>query len=156
MKVIRDRVFEEKKTAALPTISFLKALDKKLNKKDAFKIAEEAAALFMITHYENILGDTEPGTQERFNAFRKYYETYPEICTYCTILESTPKTLKVRFNRCLMAEILYSEDLFYFAPAYCLSDQAFTEKLLPGVTYQRTKGIVKGDNSCDHTWIFHN
>jgi hypothetical protein len=154
MKVIRDKIFNDKKTAALPTISFLKALKKNLNQKTAFKIAVDAAANFMISHYENILGDTEPGTQERFDKFREYYEKYPEISPYCEILESTQKILKARFTRCPWVEILYSEDLFHFAPAYCLSDHAYTEKLLPGVTYTRARGIVKGDNFCGHKWIY--
>ena len=87
--------------------------------------------------------------------FRKYYEKYPEISSYCEILESTPQILKVRFNRCPWAVILYSENLFYFASAYCLSDKTYTEKLLPGVTYTRSKNFIEGNNSCDHKWVYN-
>jgi hypothetical protein len=154
MKVKKDKIFHEKKLAALPTIGFLKALRDHTDKKEAFRIAEKAAANFMIAHYGNILRDTDAGTQERFDVFRRYYEKYPEISPYCEILESTPTKLRVVYNRCPWAEILYEENLFLFAPAYCASDRAFTEKLLPGVSYSRNENIVKGHNSCHHVWCF--
>ena len=37
-----------------------------------------------------------------------------------------------------------------FSYAFCLSDYAFTEKVLPGVQFKRNHEIVKGDEYCDH------
>ncbi len=153
MEIIQDNILKDKRNALLSTIGFLKALEKNLSKDLAYKIAVQAAANFMIMHYENILKGTEPGKQERFDAFRRYYENYPSISPYCEVIESKPNYLKVNFHRCPVAEILYQENLFHFASAFCKSDKAFTDALLPGVKFNRNSDIVKGDIACIMSWL---
>jgi hypothetical protein len=152
MNVIKDTIFIEKKRNLASTLNFLNALKTKLNIEDAVEIAEIAAANHLIQHYKEIFKGTIPESQERFDVFRKYYEAYPLISSYCEIIESNKDCLKVKFNRCPHAEILSDEDLFEFAPASCKSDIAFTEELLPGVKFSRESSIVDGDKTCIMVW----
>ena len=76
--------------------------------------------------------------------------------SYIEIIKSQPDILEVRFERCPFDEVMREYNLTDLTHAFCLSDYAFTEALLPGVELHRTHEIAKGDKFCDHKWIFHN
>lgn len=152
MNSLKDEIYYKKRKALKSTLSFLQAIKNILEKDTAIKIANKAAANYMISIYEDVFDRTKPGTQERFDAFRKFYETHPKSSPYCEIIESTSNILKVAFHRCPFAEILKDEDLFEFAESSCLSDIAFTNKLLPEVIFSRESSIVKGDSKCIMKW----
>lgn len=152
MNSSKDEIYYEKRKALKSTLSFLHAIKNNLDKNKAIEIANDAAANYMISVYEDIFIGTEPTTQERFDTFRKFYENYPKTSPYCEILESNSNKLKVVFHRCPFAEILKDEDLFEFANSSCLSDVAFTEKLLPKVKFTRESSIVNGDTKCVMIW----
>jgi hypothetical protein len=152
MKVTKDKVFNDKKKDLKNTMAFLRAIKSKLSAERAIEISNEAAANYMIAVYEEVFKDTQPGTQKRFDTFRAFYEAHPKKSPYCEILESTNNCLKVRFNRCPHAEILTSEGLFEFAESSCLSDIAFTNKLMPGIEFTRESSIVEGDYTCVMEW----
>lgn len=152
MEIIKDNIFLAKKNALRSTISFLKAIKSRMPEKLAIELANEAANNFMIGVYEDVFKNTAPYSQARFDAFRTFYEAHPKTSPYCEIIESTSSCLKVRFYRCPHAEILQSENLFEFAQSSCLSDVAFTSKLLPGVEFKRESSIVDGDSTCVMKW----
>ena len=154
MKIIKDKIFNEKKVALKSTIAFLRATKKLLAPDVALEISREAAANYMIMVYEEVFSGTKAGTQERFDAFRANYEKHPEKSPYCKILISTPELLKVRFDRCPYAEILLSMDLFEYAEGSCISDRIMTEKLMPGVKFFRETSIVEGQESCIMSWEY--
>lgn len=154
MKITKDKIFYDKKNILRSTIAFLHAIKSKLPEELAIEVADEAAANYMISVYEEMFKGTVPGTQKRFNTFRSNYEAYPEKSPYCEILKSTNKCLIVRFTRCPYAEILSSEGLFDFAASSCLSDSVFTDKLLPGVEFTRKSSVVKGDEACLMKWKY--
>lgn len=154
MKIIKDKIFYDKKNALKSTVAFLQAIKSKLPEELAIEVASEAAANFMISTYEEVFEGTEPGAQERFDNFRAFYEVYPEKSPYCEILESSNICLKVRFNRCPHAEILSSLDLFEYAASFCLSDIAFTSKLMPGVEFTRESSVVEGEDTCVMKWEY--
>jgi L-2-amino-thiazoline-4-carboxylic acid hydrolase-like protein len=106
----------------------------------------------MISIYEEVLEGTTPESQERFDKFREFYENHPKTSPYCEILESSKQLLKVVFHRCPHVEILKNEDLFEFAESSCLSDIAFTERLLPGVKFTRESSIREGSEGCIMKW----
>ena len=150
----RDMIYKQKREQSLTAISFLAALKENLDSDMAFKIAYDAFTKYMSTYYENILSSYEIGSQERFNRFRDSYEQFAEKTVYCDIIESTPRILKVKFTRCPFFEVLIDQELGDLAEAFCLSDSAFTEKVLPGVVFTRNYEIVTGGDYCDHTWEF--
>ena len=152
MKIIKDKIFHQKKDALVSTLSFLKAIKLHLPAETAFQIAKNAAANFSISYYQKVFEKSGHSAEERFDTFRKNYEAYPEKAPYCKILISNKKCLKVEFLRCPYAEVLQSENLSEFAPASCASDKAFTEIFLPEVEFTREKSIVDGDNTCIMKW----
>ena len=154
MEIIKDKIFHDKKNALKNTIAFLRAIKSKLSEKLAIEVSNEAAANFMIAIYGDVFKGTEPNTQKRFDVFRAYYEAHTKKSPYCEILESNDSCLKVRFNRCPHAEILNSLNLLEYAGSSCLSDIAFTEKLMPGVEFTRESSIVEGDNTCVMKWKY--
>ncbi len=151
---VKDEMFEQSRQRHLITMGFLTALKNNLDSKTAFRIAAEGFSNYMKNYYKLMLGKTKPRSQERFDTFRKNYENYAKKSTYCHIIESTPTTLKLRFNRCPFVEVMKEYNLSDFACAFCLSDPAFTEELLPSVTFHRKHVIAKGDKFCDHTWTY--
>ena len=150
----KDEIFQKKKEESLPTVSFLKAINKNFDQETAFNVAFEAFTYYMTCLYEGILSSTKEGSQERFDKFREFYEEYAEKTPYCEIEESTPNMLKAKFLRCPFFEVLKEENLEDFGYAFCLSDPAFTEKVLPKVNFTRKHVISKGDSYCDNTWEF--
>ncbi|PWI48910.1 hypothetical protein CEE45_04050 [Candidatus Heimdallarchaeota archaeon B3_Heim] len=150
----KDRIYTQKKLQSLATVSFLTSINENLNKEMAFKVASDAFGKFMTTYYRNILSDFEPGSQERFNRFRESYVQFASETPYCEIIESASTILKVKFTRCPFYEILTDEGLADLAYAYCISDQTFTENVLPGVQFSRNHEIVTGSAYCDHIWEF--
>jgi len=138
------------------TVGFLTALQSNLSYKKAFEIAARAFANYMINYYELILSSTRRGSQRRFDKFRQHYEEYARKSGYIKVLESESNKLRVRFERCPFAEVMTEYHLGDLSSAFCLSDYAFSEKVLPGVKFNRMHEIVRGDKYCDHEWIFHN
>ena len=138
------------------TAAFLCALKASLSHEKAFEIAAKGFANYMINYYELILSSTRKGSQERFDRFRQHYEKHAAESDYVKIVKSRPHILEVRFERCPFAEVMREYNLADLTHAFCLSDYAFTEELLPGVELHRTHEIAKGHNFCDHIWIFHN
>lgn len=136
------------------TVGLLTALKNNCDEKEAFDIAVQGFANYMTSYYENILAGTSEGSQERFDAFREHYEQYAGKSCYLDIVESRSDLLKVCYRRCPFSEVLDAYGISEFSRAFCLSDYAFTKKVLPGVTFHRTREIAKGDNCCDHTWVF--
>ncbi|MHA2225641.1 MAG: L-2-amino-thiazoline-4-carboxylic acid hydrolase [Candidatus Hodarchaeales archaeon] len=150
----KDTIYKQKKEQLLSTVSFLTALKENLDHDTAFKIASDAFTKFMTAYYENILSSYEKGSQERFDHFRKSYEQFSEKTPYCDIIDSSSTVLKVKYTRCPFFEVLKDQELENLAYTFCLSDPAFTEKVLPGVIFTRDHEIVTGGEYCDHTWNF--
>lgn len=149
-----DEVYKQAHARHLLTAGFLSALQSNCTPEMAMKIAEEAFARFMIINYESILAGTRPGSQERFDRFRANYEKAAAVKGYISIVTSEPSMLAVRFSRCPFYEVMHDEGVGEFAPAFCLSDYAFTQKVLKGVKFSRENEITKGDSFCDHKWRF--
>jgi L-2-amino-thiazoline-4-carboxylic acid hydrolase-like protein len=152
----RDEIFEQSRQKHLMTVSFLTVLKDNFNPETVFQIAVDGFSNYMKNYYRLILDTTKEGSQERFDTFRKHYESYAEGSGYCHIVESTPITLKVRFDRCPFTEVMGEYGLSELTYAFCLSDPAFTEELLPCVAFHREHVIAKGDPICDHTWTYAN
>ena len=150
----KDDILRKKKLESRKTQSFLAALKENLDSETAFKIAKDAFEKYMTNFYGNILASTEEGSQERFNKFRRFYEEYAEKTPYLKIIESTPIILKVKYERCPFVEILRDMDLAELAYAFCLSDPAFTQNVLPGVKFSRTGEIARGAAYCDNIWEY--
>ncbi len=150
----KDEIFKKKKIETLTTQSFLAALKENLDSETAFKIARDAFENYMTNLYSNILASTKEGSQERFDKFRRFYEEYAEKTPYLKIIESTPSILKVKYERCPIVEILEDMDLADLAYAFCLSDPAFTQNVLPGVKFSRTGEIARGGAYCDNSWEY--
>ncbi len=149
-----DKFLDEKRKNSLMIIGFLSAIKENLPSELAFKVACEAFSKYMIRLYTNVLATTEKGSQERFDKFRVYYEEYAQNTPYLEIIESNSRTLRVKYNRCPFYEILKENDLEDLAYAFCLSDPAFTEKVLPGVRFTRSQEIAMKGTYCDNTWEF--
>ena len=62
--------------------------------------------------------------------------------------------LRVKYKRCPFFEVMGKHGLDDFSYAFCLSDIAFTEAVLPGVEFSRENMIVKGSDYCDYAWTF--
>jgi len=139
---------------SLTAVSFLAALKENLEPEIAYKVACDAFDNYMTGQFEGILASTEKGSQERFNQFREYYEGYAKKVPYVEVIESNTKILRLKFNRCPFFEILIDLELDDLAYPFCLSDYAFTEKVLPGVKFSRAHEITKGDQCCDPTWEY--
>ena len=149
-----DTILENKREELIVTISFLKALKENLDPNTAFNIACKAFANYMIKVYSKVLGSTKPYSQERFDKFREFYEEHAKNTPYLKIIESNPNFLSVRFERCPFYEILIENDIQELGFSFCLSDLAFTKKLLPGVKFSRTSEIAKGGAYCDNNWEY--
>ena len=153
-EISKDEIFEAKRKQSLTAVSFLAALVENLKFETAFKIAENAFTKYMIKVYEDVLGPTEKGSQERFDIFRKSYEDYAEKTSYCKIMESTSNVLEARFERCPFFEILVNSELGDLGYSFCLSDPGFTKELLLNVKFTRKYTIAKGGPYCDNRWEF--
>ena len=154
IKYWKDEIFQASREKHLMTVSFLVALKSNLSHKKAFEIAANAFANYMINYYELILSSTRRGSQRRFDKFRQHYEEYACKSGYISVLASKSNVLRVRFERCPFAELMTEYDLGDFSYAFCLSDYAFSKKVLPGVKFRRMHEIVRGDKYCDHEWTF--
>lgn len=150
----QDGVFEQSRKGHLMTVGFLTALKQNFDPETAFGVAVDGFSSYMTNYYKLVLGKTEKGSQRRFDTFRKHYENYAKKSDYIRIVESTPRILKVRFDRCPFAEVLKKYKLVEFTYAACLADATFTKELLPCVSFHREHVIAKGDTFCDHTWIY--
>ncbi len=150
----KDEIFKQKKLETLTAQSFLAALKENLDNDTAFKIAKDAFEHYMTSLYNNILISTKEGSQERFNKFRQFYEEYAEKTPYLRIIESTPSILRVKYERCPFVEILQDMGLDDLAYAFCLSDPAFTQNVLPGVKFSRTGEIARGHAYCENIWEY--
>jgi predicted ArsR family transcriptional regulator len=150
----KDNVYRKAEQGHLMTIAFLSALKNSVDSEKAFEIATRGFTNYMINYYNIVLDSTIPGTQERFDKFREHYEGAAKKSSYLEIIKSESGVLKVRFNRCPFSEVMVEYGLSEYSSAYCLSDYAFTEECLPGVKFSRNHEIVKGDNYCDHTWMY--
>ena len=150
----RDTIFEQTRQKHLMTIGFLQTLKNHFNPDQAFTLAAESFSAYMKFYYQHLLRNTKPGSQKRFDTFRKHYKDCGKKTPYIQILESTPTTLKVKYTRCPFTEILNEYNLPEFSYAFCLSDPAFTKQLLPHVTFHRENVIAKETPYCDHTWTY--
>lgn len=148
-----DRIFEDSRKRHLMTVGFLKMLKDNFVFEEAFDLASQGFANYMIGYYNLVLSDTESGSQERFEKFRAHYSQLASESPYLQIVESAPGILKACFTRCPFVEVMKHYDLEQFSWAFCLSDAAFTEAVLPGVRFLRSHTISKGDDCCDHTWV---
>lgn len=153
-KQTRDDIFEQSRIRHLITVGFLAALKEKCDPEQAFEIAALGFANYMVNYYKLVLASTRIGSQERFDRFRQHYEEYARTSNHIKIVKSEPAILSVRYERCPFAEVMAEYGVDPFLYAFCLSDYAFTEKVLPGVFLHRDHEIAKGDDYCDHTWIF--
>ena len=151
-----DEVFTDCEHRHRMALGLLDSIGRNAEPDAALQIAAEGFKDFMVRYYTEVLDGTEPGSQEQFDAFRKHYEEYAEKSPYIRILESTPSTLKVIYERCPFAEVMEERGLSGLTEAYCSSDGAFTEALLPGVRFSREHVIARGDDFCDHTWTKDN
>ena len=149
-----DEVYKQAKARHLLTAGFLSALQSNCVPEMAITISEQAFARFMIKNYESVLAGTCLGSQERFDRFRAHYEDAATARKYMTIVASEPSLLAARYSRCPFYEVMKEEGVGELAPAFCLSDYTFTEKVLPGVKFSRMHEITQGDSFCDHTWRF--
>lgn len=122
--------------------------------KKAFQLAVEGFSNYMAEYYNLILEDTQPYSQKRFDKFRKHYAKVASRIPYMQIIHSSKNILKARFKRCPFSEVMKHYRLKGFSYAFCLSDPAFTKKVLPGVKFRRKSLISKGGRYCDNTWIF--
>ncbi len=152
MKIVKDNIFLEKKTALISSICYLKAIKQLLPKELALQVSNLAASNYMISYYEKVLTGSIPESKERFDLFRKHYEAYPSISPYCEIVSSDENCLVVKFTRCPYAEVLFDEHLSEFTHSSCFSDISFTKQLLPGVEFIRSRSILNGDGECIMTW----
>ena len=150
----KDEVYLKAEQGHLMTMAFLSALKSNFDHEKAFEVAAKGFANYMISYYNIALSSTTPGTQERFDKFRELHRAGANKSNYIDIVESSPEVLKIRFSRCPFFEVMVVYGLLEFSSAYCLSDYAFTEECLPGVKFSRNHEIVKGDNYCDHTWMY--
>ncbi|MFA5839232.1 MAG: L-2-amino-thiazoline-4-carboxylic acid hydrolase [Candidatus Margulisiibacteriota bacterium] len=139
----------------LISVGFIKALQQSFGQEEALRIAADGFANYMIEYYKLVLSATAPKSQARFDKFRKHYLDYAGKTDYIKIINSKKDILEVRYDRCPFAELMTQYGLAAYASAFCLSDKAFTEKVLPGVEFIRSHEIVKGDAFCDHAWIFN-
>ena len=127
----KDNIYLEKEKQLKATLGFLKAIKSNLSKNLAVEIAECAADNYILSIYKDVFKGTKPGTQNRFNRFRNFYENYSSLISYCEIVESTKNKIEVLFHRCPYFEILKNEKLSHFAESSCNSDLTFTNKLMP-------------------------
>jgi len=149
-----DTVFLKKKELLRSTLGFLNALKSEVPFDLAKKISDAAFSNYMISVYEEVLHDTPPGSQGRFDAFRNFYNLYSKNCSYCEVLTSRRNLLIVKYTRCPLIEILKHENLFEFSSSSCRSDDSFTRILLPGVQFSRKNSIQQGQNECIMQWKF--
>jgi len=152
MEVIKDDIFYAKRMLLKSSISYLNAIKQLLPPEVGIKVAKLAAENYILSYYQDVFKNTLPGSQERFDKFRKHYESYPKTSTYCEICASNKSSIIVRYKRCTYAEILYDEHLSEFASLFCNSDMIFTKALLPGVDFVRKSSIISGDNECLMIW----
>lgn len=150
----QDKVLEQSRQKHLITAAFLKTLKNNFSHGKAFQLALEGFTNYMVLYYELVLQGTQPGSQERFDRFRRHYKEGARRSSYFRIIESKPDLVRVQYKRCPFSEVMKENDLEDLSYAYCLSDAAFTERLFPGVKFSRKHVIIKGDRYCDHTWIF--
>lgn len=151
----KDEIYISARRNHLMVIGFLQMLTKNFNDKKSFELAKQGFANYMINYYKLVLKDTDPGSQDRFNTFRKHYESLAKQSTYLELIESSEKVLKVKFKRCPFNEVLESYDLKDYCKAFCLSDIAFTKELLPKVDFKRKCTVSDGDDFCDNSWYFN-
>lgn len=154
--MVEDAIFQDSEARHLITVGFLSALLEHLGKDKALEIAEAGFANYMVIYYRNVFNGTKEGTQERFDVFRSHYELMASKSTYCQVVESSPSIFKIKYTRCPFYEVMLKYHLSDMAYAFCLSDAAFTEKVLPKVRFQRDQVIATGGEYCNHTWHFTN
>jgi len=154
-KYRKDEIFQSSREKHLMTVGFLTVLKSNLGHKKAFEIAANAFANYMINYYELIVSSTKRGSRRRFDMFKQHYEEYARKSGYIRVLASKSNVLRVRFERCPFAEVMTEYNLSDLSRAFCLSDYAFSKKVLPGVKFRRMHEIVRGDKYCDHEWTFH-
>ena len=153
-EVTKDKVYRKAEEHHWATVNYLEELKDEYAPEEAYRLAQKYFAKYMIDHFTEVLAGTDPGSQERFDVFRCNYEKSAESRGYLKIVESTPTTLKVRFDRCPFVEVMREKKLSEFSSAFCVSDYAFTKECLPGVAIFRSHEIAKGDGYCDHMWHF--
>jgi len=153
-EISHDEVFLKARERHLITVSFLTAIKSNMDSEKAFQAACDGFAHYMTKLYEQILSTTKAGSQKRFDKFRDFYEQYAKKSSYIKIIESSDTSLKVHYYRCPFAEVMAESGLEDLSYAFCLSDYAFTNNVLPGVEFNRTHEIIKGDDFCDHAWLF--
>jgi len=133
-------------------VELLRSMDGTLDRNEALSLARRAFAEYMIGYYSDVLRDTRPRTQVRFDAFRRHYEAYASRRDYIDIVSSDARTLSVRYRRCPFHELLASRGIDHYTACFCAADIAFTEACLPGVRFERNHEIATDGAPCDHTW----
>ena len=69
------------------------------------------------------------------------------------ILERTDSTLKLSVSKCLFAEEMRRLGAAEIGKAfYCAYDEGFCQGLNPNLRFTRTKTLMNGDDSCNHTY----
>jgi hypothetical protein len=70
-----------------------------------------------------------------------------------TIEEQTSTRLAMRVTRCALADAMRALDAGDVGLAFfCAYDEGFCQGLNPAITFTRTKTLMAGDDSCDHTY----
>jgi len=151
----KDQIYHNSLNNHMITIGFLKTLKDNLSPDDAYNFAKEAFKNYMVHRWSLILADTKPGSQERFDMFRKKHEEIAMNIEYRNVLESSPNLLRVVFFRCPFAEIMNEHGLKELTTTFCLSDFSYTEEVLPGVTLTRNSVIAEGNDCCENIWIYN-
>lgn len=73
---------------------------------------------------------------------------------YNVVAEARPPTdtsATLHVSKCFFNEVARDVGLMAVADKICYADFVFWEHYHPNITFSRTKTLIAGDNSCDHT-----
>jgi len=131
-------------------LSFIKAIVK-YAPKISHEIIRDAFKDYMIGVYKEVFEGTEPKSQKRFDQLREFIKDNLQE-GYLELIESTSHKIKIKYLKCEFIECLEDNNLREFGTDFCMSDEGFTEELLPEIKFTRKHCIEKGDEYCDNCW----
>ncbi len=131
---------------------FFEEFRKEVGEGRALEIAERA----LLAYQERLIEDYLEGLEgkERFEAWIRRLQRNAETNPFLEVVEVSPNKVSIKITRCFAEEVLRKRGLVKLCQKYCDSDFEVTRVIHPKVKLIREHTLAKGDDYCDHCWIW--
>lgn len=131
---------------------FFEEIIEEVDEERALEIAGRALLAYQKRMIEEYLEGLEGKC--RFEAWIRRMQENAKANPHLKILEASPDKICIKITRCPAEKVFRNRDLLKLCEIYCDSDFETAKIINPKVKLVRDKTLAKGDDYCNHCWIW--